>query len=235
MAESNNNKRNSVAGKIATPKTGGGGNSPAMQPLADPLENLGKAIGAKVRLTTAAPHSQTYEGSLYTADPILNIVAINTRSSSASAVGDYHIVPVSRIQNFQVLSLAPHDGSLTTAQPAIGPIDTKQLKQREETRIRTLREEEQDRGKGVSKEGQAIFDALKRINIQVRWHNTEIVADDKVLICSPYRPEDCKGRQEEPGNVTRIKRIVEGERKKLKEKEDRERKAATPTGPRKGG
>jgi len=187
-----------------------------------------------VRLTTAAPHSQTYEGSLYTADPVLNIVAINTRSST-STIGDYHIVPVSRIQNFQLLSLAGQtgDGSLPTAQPAIGHIDTKHLKQREEKRIRELKEKEQDRGKGVSKEGQAIFDALKRINVQVRWHNAEIVANDQVIICPPYGPEYCRGKQ--PDAVARIKRILEGERKKLKEKEERERKAATPAGPRKGG
>lgn len=71
--------------------------------------------------------------------------------------------------------------------------------------------------------------------MQVRWHNTEIVADEKVIICSPYRPEDCKGQANDPANITRIKRILEGERKKLKEKEDKDRKAATPTGPRKGG
>lgn len=39
------NKRNSVAGKVATPKTGG--SSPAIQPLVDPLETLGKAIGGR--------------------------------------------------------------------------------------------------------------------------------------------------------------------------------------------
>lgn len=181
-------KRNSVAGKVATPKTGG--SSPAMQPLADPLETLGKAIGGRsvilwqrgrhvasssilihvtrrVKVTTVAPHSQTIEGSLFTADPVLNVIAINSRSpstNSSAQPGDYHIIPVTKIQNVQIVSLpAEGDGSFAGAQPAVGPIDTRRLKQREETRVARLKEEEQNRGKGVSREAQAIFDSLRRM------------------------------------------------------------------------
>lgn len=40
-------KRNNVAGKIATPKTAAAPATPAAQPMADPLEVLGKSIGAR--------------------------------------------------------------------------------------------------------------------------------------------------------------------------------------------
>ncbi|UJO22326.1 uncharacterized protein CLAFUR5_09144 [Fulvia fulva] len=231
-------KRNSVAGKVATPKSGG---SPAMQPLQDPFESLGKVIGARVKITTA-PHSQTYEGTLYTADPILNIVAINTRAASANCaaqVGDYHIIPSSTIRNFQIVDLAPGgaagDASFTSAASAIGPIDPRQLQKREETRVAQLKEQEENRGRGVSKEGQALFDALKRINMQVRWHSQQIVVNDIAIVHPPYEVNDIKGGAEKQAETARIKKIVEGEKRKLKEKEERERKAATPTGPRKGG
>jgi hypothetical protein len=165
--------------KVATPKA----NTPA--PV-DTVEALGKAIGARyagydvfplaineamkrpkhkltltvssIKLTTTAPNPQTYEGTLFTACPILNLVAINTRPTAASDSGDYHIIPVSRVQNFQITSLASQQ------QPsALPPVDTKRLKDRETARIAQLKDQAADRGKGVSKEAQAIYDALKRV------------------------------------------------------------------------
>ena len=134
-------------------------------------------MSPRIKLTTAAPHSQTHEGSLFTADPVLNLVAINTRSapsnSSANAKGepgDYHVIPVSRIQSFQVLSLPGiADSGATTfaaAQPAIGPVDVKRLEERERAKITKLKEAEQNRGKGVTKEAQAIYDSFKRMYVE---------------------------------------------------------------------
>jgi hypothetical protein len=85
-----------------------------------------------IKLTTAAPHSQTYEGTLFTACPVLNLVAITAVASQQ--------------------------------QPsALAPVDTKRLKEREAARIAQLKDQAADRGKGVSKEAQAIYDALKRV------------------------------------------------------------------------
>jgi len=237
MADS---KRSSVSGKVATPKTAGA--PPASS--VDTLAALGKAIGARIKLTTAAPHALTYEGTLFTACPILNVVAINTRSSTPAAntsaqPGDYTVIPVSRIQSFQVLSLASgadgSESSIATAQPAIGPVDVKRLKQREEQRIRKLKEEEKDRGKGVTREAQAIFDSFKRINTPIRWHNQEMIVHEAVIISPPYRIEDCKCPKDKQEVLNRVKKVLDGERRKLKDKEEREKKAAAQTGPRKGG
>lgn len=131
----------------------------------------------RIKLTTAAPHSQTYEGTLFTACSILNIVAINTRTTSPSPStdakaqpGDYHVIPVSRIQSFQVLSLPSTTetgaSSFTTAQPPIGPVDVKRLEERERAKINKLKEDDRNRGKGVTKEAQAIFDSFKRMYVQ---------------------------------------------------------------------
>ena len=83
--------------------------------------------------------------------------------------GDYHIIPVSRIQSFQVISLASaaenSTSSFVTAQPPIGPVDIKRLEERERAKINKLKEEERNRGKGVTKEAQAIFDSFKRMYV----------------------------------------------------------------------
>jgi hypothetical protein len=48
----------------------------------------------------------------------------------------------------------------TTVLPSV---DTRRLKEREKARIAQLKEQAADRGKGVSKEAQAIYDSLKRV------------------------------------------------------------------------
>lgn len=164
MADS---KRNNAVGKVATPKPGGS----TAQPMLDTLEALGKAIGARIKLTTAAPHSQSYEGTLFTACPLLDLVVINTRtadSATPQGAGDYHLIPVSRIQTFHVVELAgsgAESNGYSTAQPPIGPVDIKRLEKRAADRVRQLQEEEKNLGKGVTKEAQAIYDSFKRMYV----------------------------------------------------------------------
>ena len=127
------------------------------------------SFAASVKITTTAPHSQTYEGTLFTACATLNIVAINTRPPPANASsedvaaqsGDYHMVLPSRIQSVQILDRSK--GSTASAAPPLGKVDMKRLKEREQARITKLKEEENNRGKGVTKEAQSIYDSLKRM------------------------------------------------------------------------
>ena len=69
----------------------------------------------------------------------------------------------------------------------------------------------------------------------VRWHNQEIIVHEAVIIAPPYRVNDCKGPKDKQETLGRVRKVLEGERRKLKEKEERDRTAAIPTGPRKGG
>lgn len=73
-------------------------------------------------------------------------------------------------------------------------------------------------------------------NMPIRWHNQEIIVHDAVIIAPPYRLEDCKGAKDKQETLNRVRKVLEGERRKLKEKDDRERKAVNSAGgPRKGG
>ena len=53
--------------------------------------------------------------------------------------------------------------SFATVQPPIGPVDVKRLEERERASINKLKEDDRNRGRGVSKEAQAIFDSFKRM------------------------------------------------------------------------
>ena len=105
------------------------------------------------------------------------MVAINTRSPPSTAPidastqpGDYRIIPVSRIQSFQMVALAASsergENNFASTKPVIGPVDVKRLKEREQARINQLKEDERNRGLGVTKEAQAIFDSFKRMYVQ---------------------------------------------------------------------
>lgn len=118
---------------------------------------------SSIKLTTAAPHSQTYEGTLSTACPILNLVFIERREAN-SPTSNFNVIPVARIQNFQIMSLA-EEGGFANAQPPVAPVDVKRLEQRLAANVEKAKEEERNQGKGVTKEAQAIFDSFKRMYV----------------------------------------------------------------------
>jgi hypothetical protein len=123
-----------------------------------------------IRVTMITPTSSTYEGTVFAVCPITNVVAINT--SSASGIGDFRVVPLSQIRDFQILSTGTADGAvappstgfsqLSDPSLAIGKIDMGPLRAREADAIAKLREHDSTRGKGVTKEAQEIFDWFKR-------------------------------------------------------------------------
>lgn len=154
-----------------------------------------------MRITTAAPSASTFEGTLFTACPITNLVAINTSPSTPTAdakqaqSGDYHVIPVSRIQAFQLLALPSSNSSdapsFTDAQPSIQALDTRALKAREAKAIGEAMDREARRGKGVTREAQDLFDAFSR-TMPAHWNGPHIVVADAVSISPPYRVDDCR-------------------------------------------
>jgi hypothetical protein len=146
--------------------------NPHQVPLSTATHETNHAPNRSVKVTTVAPHSQTLQGTLFTACPKFNIIAINTApappnpsSTLSNQPGDYHIIPIQHISSFDIVSLDSNAAkqTITTVQPPIAPVDIKKLREREEAKIRQLREQEANKGKGVSREAQQIFDALKRL------------------------------------------------------------------------
>ncbi|KAG9649906.1 hypothetical protein KCU95_g12496, partial [Aureobasidium melanogenum] len=206
------------------------------------IGSLTAAIGARVKVTTVAPHSQTLQGTLFTACPMLNVIAINTApappnpsSTLSNQPGDYHIIPIKHISSFDIVSLDPNAAkqTISTVQPPIAAVDIKKLRDREEAKIRQLRDQEANKGKGVSREAQQIYDALRRM-LPTRWHGQEIVVSDSVIISPPYTVNDCKAPKGKDQALDRIRMILDGERRKIAQ---RAAQGGTPPpgAPRKGG
>ena len=108
------------------------------------------------------------------------MVAINTTpippnpsTNLSSQPGDYKIIPVSSIQNFQIISLAPTSDpdspgfSFENAIPSITKLDMSALKAKEELAIRKVKEHNATRGKNVTKEAQDIFDWFSRTYVRI--------------------------------------------------------------------
>jgi protein LSM12 len=167
-----------------------------------------------IRVTTAAPNTSTIEGTLFTACTVTNLVAINTsnqvspNSSSSNQPGDYHIIPASRIQSFQVISPAPSNADGASATPPLQALDTRALKAREANAVAKLQEAESKRGKGVTREAQDIFDAFSR-TMPAKWDGTSIVVADAVVIAKPYRVDDCRPFVAgDSAALTRVRKVV---------------------------
>ncbi|KAL8952328.1 MAG: hypothetical protein Q9222_001739 [Ikaeria aurantiellina] len=183
------------------------------------------------------------EGTLFTACPFTNLVAI-TVATSPNAPPTQHVIPISSIQSFTLISSAPGPNGFASppaTTPAVTNLPTAAFLARADAAVARLKEAASRKNKAVGKEAQDLFDGLTR-TLPTRWDGNDIVVLDSVVISPPYRGEDCRAGNGAPTNaLNRVRKMLENERKRLT---DRERKVVVPavpaipavhTGPRKGG
>lgn len=165
---------------------------------------------ARIRLETKVAAHPTLEGTLFTACPITNLIAVAVSTTPPT----HHVLPISSINNFTLLSVVPSSGpvSFTSASPPIAPVDPAALLKRADAAVARLKEAAARKNKAASKEAQDLFDALIR-TLPTRWDSTNIVVNDAVVITAPYRVEDCKlGAGQQPAMLTRVKKVVSASR-----------------------
>ena len=113
-------------------------------------------------------------GYVYAYDPITSAVTLITSSSPSSPTAatppagpgphDVRIIKVSFLKDVAVTGPAPPGLRFSTAEPRIGRIHTGAVVSRESAAaMDELRRQQARIGKGVSREGQEIFDALCRL------------------------------------------------------------------------
>ncbi|KAK7533045.1 anticodon-binding domain-containing protein [Phyllosticta citribraziliensis] len=245
-------KRLSTAGKVATPKLGD------QSILND--SHLYKIIGKRVKITTTiaaatSNNNGALEGVVYAADPVLNILAVNTApappnpaTNLASQPGNYHVISIPHIQDFKILAsgggsggedgavAADTVGGFEAAVPSIGTLDLGALKRREEEAVKKLIQKEATRGRGVPKEAQEIFDAINK-TLPARWHEQSIVINDAVILGPPYTLNDLKAGEGKEMTLAHIRKIMESHlaKKKASGGQPQRPGVATPIPPRKGG
>ncbi|KIY01597.1 uncharacterized protein Z520_03149 [Fonsecaea multimorphosa CBS 102226] len=185
--------------------------------------SLQSAIGSRVRLTTTAPNQTTVEGTVYTADPLTNLLVINTSASSTISItstslvapaGAYRIIPISQISSFQLLSL-PQSSPVPANTSALNTIDTNAVQARLAKNIASQQAAQARVGpKGTSPVDQALFDALSRTH-PARWSGNIMVISDTFLIDKPYGAANVRHAEGRDGDLERMKKVVDMERSKI--------------------
>ncbi|KAK3076405.1 hypothetical protein LTS18_013126, partial [Coniosporium uncinatum] len=171
---------------------------------------------------------------VYGADVQGNTLAI-IESPTASAIGNFRIVTISAISNFEVLALPSEADPL----PGAGKVDHDALQRREDELVRRLKEEEANRGKGVTKEAQEVFDAMKRM-LPARWHEKDIIVNDAVRISPPYKSENCEAPSNNQKSLPQVRKTLDNYWARKKQPGGQAQNAGRPgvvmpIPPRKGG
>ncbi|KAI7902996.1 anticodon-binding domain-containing protein [Cokeromyces recurvatus] len=175
-----------------------------------PLETF---IGSTIRLKTA--FDEEVEGLIYTCDRITNCIVIDCshkdNKTSNRKNCNFRIIKISHIK--EILFLTATTNGVKDYMP-INQIYIDRLKQRESEVMKGVKNEVSKIGIGVTKEGQDIFNALSK-TLPCRWSKDTIIVMDEILITPPYGVNDCKANASSSALLARIKKVLEGERKRL--------------------
>ncbi|EXJ95246.1 hypothetical protein A1O1_00366 [Capronia coronata CBS 617.96] len=198
----------------------------AAQPIASSVSlevGLQQAIGSRIRVNTIVPNQTSVEGTVYTADPLTNLLVLNisdtpaTTISSTSLVapaGAYRIIPVSQISSFQILSLAQPSTESST-NPTHNSIDINAVQSRLARNIAAQQAAQARVGpKGTTPTDQALFDALSRTH-PARWAGNVMLISDTYLIEKPYGAVNVRFVEGRHGDLERMKKVVDMERQKI--------------------
>lgn len=193
-------------------------------PLRHEVRTYSSHTGIRVRVSIS---TATVEGTVYTADPITNLLVLNTSASSSTAskitpdtltapAGAYRIIPLSQIQSFQMLTIASptSPNNSTTFPEAPQTLDTSALQARLSHAISNLQSAQLRIGpKGTSPTDQALFDALSRTH-PTRWEGSQMVISDTFVIQKPYGAANVGLYTGRKGDLERMRKVVDMERNK---------------------
>lgn len=212
-------------------------------------------LRSRIRINLASPNQAVVEGIVYTADPITNLLVLNTSTTSSTQItssslaapsGSYRIIPIASISSFQLLSLAPQASEVTNS-PALNTIDTNAVQARLHKNIIAQQAAQARVGpKGTTPTDQALFDALSR-TLSAAWTANGMLISDTYLIEKPYGPVNVRILDGRHGDLERMKRVIEMEKSKVQLKmskglldgkisaESTPSKGVTPAAIKKGG
>ncbi|KAK4519611.1 Sodium- and chloride-dependent GABA transporter 1 [Mucor velutinosus] len=199
-------------------------NKPCSSNTTSPTSPLGKKslesiVGRPIKIKTAS--NEQVEGLVYTYDRTTNCLVIdysntsntNTTTQQAGRNLSFRIIKISHIK--EIISLG--EGISSSNKKDYLPVNQVQvdrLKSRESEALKGFQSQVSKIGVGVTKEGQDIFNALSK-TLPCRWSKDTIVVMDEILITPPYGVENCKANATSSALLARVKKVLEGERKRL--------------------
>ncbi|CAO3677259.1 unnamed protein product [Umbelopsis ramanniana] len=193
-------------------------------------KRLDSFLDSEIKIRTV--DNEEISGRLFTVDPITSCLALNCQNISVngqqSQKDGFRIIKISHIKELiSVESKKPNDRKKST-EPAKDSIEAvytqassaprkvyiEQINQREAEAIKLASQQAARIGVGVTKDAQAIFDALSK-TLPCRWAKDSIVVLDEVIISPPYNEENCRANASSTASLARVKKVLEGEKKRL--------------------
>jgi len=164
-------------------------------------------VGLIVKIKTSL--GEEVEGEIFSFDNNTNCVVLVEHQKHSTLKKNYRLLKASFVKEIQYVGRAENvDFELEPP-----PVSIAKARHKEASSLRAMREEISRIGVGVTQEAQEIFNALSR-TLPCKWYKDSIIVFDEVVIESPYGIENCRGPTSL--SVDRVKKVLEGERKRLK-------------------
>mmetsp|Transcript_2068 Transcript_2068/g.3656 ORF Transcript_2068/g.3656 Transcript_2068/m.3656 type:complete len:191 (+) Transcript_2068:143-715(+) len=171
-------------------------------------------IGAPVCIKVSGS-DQVLEGIVFTFDTDLNCVVLQCASTTnkVDRAMDFHVIKASSILEVTASTSAATDLPVTSS--PLPDLSWDKLREREKASILRLREDQREKGIGISDRGAEIFRALSK-TLPCHWGSSDnIIILDTLRLPPPYRPEDLRAIENDTSALNRVKLVLEKERAKI--------------------
>lgn len=167
------------------------------------LENI---LGFKVRVVNVL--DEVTEGKVYSFNSSNNTLTLQTNKKNQPQ--SFKVIKCSFIKSLEVIGEKPVSNAFKRQHIKPTHIDVQRIDEALKKKIAQKGKVSVLVGKGVSREGQFIFDLLYKTVSDTRWVDKTIVVLDEVQVFPPYKVEDIKSMNESNSQSTAlVQRIVE--------------------------
>lgn len=175
--------------------------------------NLEHIVGFRVKVTNLL--KETTEGKIYSFNSGNNTITLQT-SKKTQPPYSFKVIKCSFISSLEVIGEKPAANSFKRQNIKPSFVNIQRVDAALDTALVKAKKEDALRGKGVSPEGQAIFNLIYKTVPDTRWVGKDIVILDDIRILPPYKVENIVHNLESH-SVKLIVKIVEKGWKRIEE------------------
>ncbi|CAG62309.1 uncharacterized protein GVI51_L12969 [Nakaseomyces glabratus] len=151
--------------------------------------SLEQALGFRVKITNLL--HDVIDGKIYSYNSMSNTLTIQLPKKN-NANPSFKIIKCSFIKSLEVIGDKPPYNSFKRQQIKPSTVSVERVQKLLNTRIEEAKREADMKKRGITAEGQYIFDALSKTVSDTRWDGKNIVVLDDIIIASPYKQENVK-------------------------------------------
>lgn len=169
--------------------------------------SLEQALGFRVKITNVL--HDVVEGKIYSYNSTSNTLTIQLPKRTQTTPS-FKIIKCSFIKTLEVIGDKPSYNSFKKQQIKPSLVNVERVQALLNERIAITKKEADMKRRGITREGQFIFDALSRTVSDTRWNGKNIVVLDDIIISPPYKIESIKSLNEHSNqSLNLIHKILE--------------------------